>query len=663
MAYQKLNLSNYKQYLYKTYSSWLGKNIGIRLGAPVEGWDYTKIQETYPDNDGYLVDYDIFAADDDSNGPLFFVRPLLEKRKLTAEDVGNAFLNYIQEYKGFFWWGGVGVSSEHTAYENLKNGIKAPSSGSKDTNGLTMAEQIGGQIFSDCWGYVSGYDPYLAKDLAVKAASVTHDENGLQGAIFVAVAICLAYQRDNIHDVIEEALTFLNKDMEYYQVAKDIIRLYDEKYTFEEAFRYIRQNYGYDKYPGTCHIIPNMAVMILCMKYGNNDFDQTLISLNRCGWDTDCNCGNVGSIMGALTGVDNISKKWILPINDIVNSSSCIGALNIDTISSTAKMFTQIALRLKSISMPKQPLFNLPYGTNGFRVTEGSVSVENNALKVNSSKDLYLYTYYLPKDIYDARYDPSFSPTLYPGDQVEFVVKSRTQTTLAILISDCEGHTYYSDQYVVNKEIGLLTALPYDFNFVINKIGLHYISGDPVYYVTEYNTEHFPMLQINFKNYPIDAYGPRYEGDKLYNLRAFNTHSGCWIVTEEGLTLSSKEHALISTGSPECHYHGCSFTFEPKEGEEFYIIFNMEGFMRFSAIGFKGKKLIYWEKDYDEITVIAEKEFEWEYGKEYEIKYFYKEILVDNIKIIDTEDLKLYGLVGLYLENSSVSLVKEMKAW
>jgi hypothetical protein len=60
---------------------------------------------------------------------------------------------------------------------------------------LTIAEQIGGQIFSDCWGYVSGYDPKIAKELAIKASSVTHDENGIEGGIFVAVAICLAYKK------------------------------------------------------------------------------------------------------------------------------------------------------------------------------------------------------------------------------------------------------------------------------------------------------------------------------------------------------------------------------------------------------------------------------------------------------------------------------------
>ena len=61
---------DYQKYLYAVYSSWLGKIIGIRLGAPVENYSSEKIEQLYHGKTGYLVDYDIFASDDDSNGPL-----------------------------------------------------------------------------------------------------------------------------------------------------------------------------------------------------------------------------------------------------------------------------------------------------------------------------------------------------------------------------------------------------------------------------------------------------------------------------------------------------------------------------------------------------------------------------------------------------------------
>ena len=148
--------------LERIYAGWLGKVIGIRMGAPVEGWSSEEIQKKYGELWDYPVEYGNFAADDDSNGPVFLVRALEQVepgRKLTAQDVAEALLNYAPYEHGFFWWGGYGLSTEHTAYLNLRQGIPAPLSGSIQKNGKTMAEQIGGQIFIDPWGLVSPGNP------------------------------------------------------------------------------------------------------------------------------------------------------------------------------------------------------------------------------------------------------------------------------------------------------------------------------------------------------------------------------------------------------------------------------------------------------------------------------------------------------------------------
>jgi len=146
-------------YLEKVYAGFLGMNMGIRLGAPVEPsvWTYEKIKAVYGNITGYVKDYKNFAADDDVNGPVFFLRALYDDakdRELEAEDVGRAWLNYSREGIGMFWWGGYGVSTEHTVYLNLKNGFKVPLSGSERINGKVLSEQIGGQIFIDTWGLV-----------------------------------------------------------------------------------------------------------------------------------------------------------------------------------------------------------------------------------------------------------------------------------------------------------------------------------------------------------------------------------------------------------------------------------------------------------------------------------------------------------------------------
>ena len=61
-------------YLQRVYAGWLGKIIGIRHGAPIEGWSYEKIRDIVGEIDSYPINYCEFAADDDSNGPLFFLR-------------------------------------------------------------------------------------------------------------------------------------------------------------------------------------------------------------------------------------------------------------------------------------------------------------------------------------------------------------------------------------------------------------------------------------------------------------------------------------------------------------------------------------------------------------------------------------------------------------
>ena len=592
-----LEQSGYREYLEKTYSSWLGKIIGIRLGAPIEGWSYSQILEKYPEITDYVCDYGIFAADDDSNGPLFFVRSLLDKNDVTREDIGNAFMNYIQEYSGFFWWGGPGVSSEHTAYENLKNGIKAPLSGSKNTNGIVIAEQIGGQIFSDCWGYVAGYDPELAVSLARKAASVTHDENGLEGAAFVAASIVYAYTEKDIHTVIEKALKHLDPEMEYRRVCRDIIRFHRENpKDWHDCLNYIFENYGYDKYPGTCHIIPNTALMIMAMCYGEGDFDKTMCMLVQSGWDTDCTAGNVGSIMGALVGLEGINEKWIRPVNDILNASSCIGCLNIQTVSQSAQLFAALAMKLKGYEMPVPQHFCLPYANEGF-FSNGTVDVEQGKL-IAEGNELYKYAYYLPDDVYDARYDPVYSPLVYPGDIIEFDIEGEA----AVFTEDCEGN-----RYTGNTGTGRVRLkVPAGINLTVHRFGLLF-KGRVV--VLDYRIINESSIDIYFTDYKYDGYGPRYAGDTLYNIRAMVPHSGQWSLSEKGMTGIAEEHALITTGPLDLDLCEAEMTAVMEEGNSCCIVFDCTGYNHFTAVGICENDIVLFRKD-DEIKILKKLPFD-----------------------------------------------------
>lgn len=442
-------LQRYKE---QVYAGYLAKNIAVRLGAPVEpiNWTYERIQQTFPEITDYLKPVENFASDDDINGPTFFVRALLDEEtpEIDAAAIGRAWVNYAREGIGMFWWGGDGVSTEHTAYNNLAKGIPAPASGSIEKNGLTMAEQIGGQIFIDTWGLLFPNDPRLAADFAEKAASVSHDQNGIYGARFMTACISEAFGNSDIQSVIEVGLKQIPADSTYAKITRAVIKFHAD---YPDDFRlcrdYLNDNWGYDRYPGVCHIIPNAGICILSLLYGAGDFSRTIEIATMCGWDTDCNAGNVGTILGVMNGLDNIPAKYRQPINDTAIASSGLGYLNMIDIPSFAQELVNYRQYYAGAINRKQLLeqikqlnfsFDLPGSVHGFKTNNtnrvilrhgSALGKDGNALEVlvdnlNQSDEatIFIKTNYHVEDLDDERYDPVFSPKVYSGQTARLTV-------------------------------------------------------------------------------------------------------------------------------------------------------------------------------------------------------------------------------------------------
>jgi len=159
----------------KVYAGVLGKIIGVYLGRPFEGWTYDRIMSELGPINYYVHDklkVPLIVTDDDITGTFTFIRALNDYNynyNITSRQIGQTWLNNIIEKETILWWGGVGNSTEHTAYQNLINGIPAPESGSIKKNGKVIAEQIGAQIFIDGWAMVCPGDPEKAIDLAGRA--------------------------------------------------------------------------------------------------------------------------------------------------------------------------------------------------------------------------------------------------------------------------------------------------------------------------------------------------------------------------------------------------------------------------------------------------------------------------------------------------------------
>ena len=598
-------MTTFQEIYKRIYTSWLGKNIGIRLGAPIESWTGPEVRKCYQPITNYLTDYSQFAADDDANGPLFFadVMKYHSFDDVTALDMANNLLNVVSYEKGFFWWGGKGISTEHTAWLNLINHIEAPLSGSYKLNSKAVSEQIGGQIFSDCWGYLALDKPDIATSLAEKMSSVTHDLDGTEGGKFVAVCIALAWHIQDARELITTALAYLKQDSKYAQLIREMLDFYLQYPNDpEKCLAYIEDKHRYDNYEGLCHILPNTAIMLYGMLYGNNEFNRTMQLIAEAGRDTDCNLGNVGSILAMMVGLENIDEKWIKPINDILLCSSSIGSKNITTISKSAYHFATLACKLHGISCPNETIgkhttdFSLPYATNGFQIESDryhacNLRVNQNQLKVclddvlpNQEFKLYKHCYYRPQDVYDCRYEPEFSATIEPGDILHCSLDNAESLPidLAIYVKGYSGKIYHSEfTQVLNSEYQPNTDdIPYlEYGLLLrskNRIQRNYFA------VNSFEVIKQPSYQIDFSSLSVEDWGYDIGLKQHYGISGLRIHRGNATIEEKRFLLDA--HSEFNFSGPDVSIHRMSLSWMPQDNIHLHMCYQWHGCYDYKSI-------------------------------------------------------------------------------
>ena len=304
-----------KNYEELVYAGVLGKVIGVYMGRPFEGWPKASIEKRWGMISGYVhedMGKPLVVADDDITGTFTFVRALEDSglyQETPEAFYGDNWLNYILENKTILWWGGMGLSTEHTAFLRLKEGIPAPQSGSIARNGHTVAEQIGAQIFIDAFGMVAPGRPELAADMARKAARVSHDGEAVHAAVVVAAMVSAAFTEKKMSRLLDIGVAQIPGNSLLAAVHRDVRAWCRADGDWHKTFERIDRKYGYKKYGGNCHVIPNHAIMVMAWCYAPDDFYESQRIINTAGWDTDCNAANVGSVMGIKVGLAGINAR------------------------------------------------------------------------------------------------------------------------------------------------------------------------------------------------------------------------------------------------------------------------------------------------------------------------------------------------------------------
>jgi len=674
-------------YIEKTYSGFLGMNIGIRLGAPVEPsvWTSERIHRFYGDIKSYVKDYKNFAADDDVNGPVFFLRSMYDyarDNELTPQDVSKAWLNYTREGIGMFWWGGYGVSTEHTAYLNLKAGIHAPKSGSAETNGLILAEQIGGQIFIDTWGLVFPGNIKKAAEYASIAASVSHDRNGVYGAAFIAACIASAYYTSDVNEIIDAGLSQIPSDCSYAKVVNEVREFHRKSYEdFRACLKYLQDNWGYDKFKGVCHIIPNAGVCVLAMLYGKV-FNRSIEIATMCGWDTDCNAGNVGTIMGVAGGIDGIPLHYRKPINDSIVLSGISGYLNILDIPTYSKEIVLLGYRLAGETAPEHIVttikageihfdFELPGSTHNLRLSNntgcslmhstakaysgrGSAQILFDRMSRGQSCKIYYKPFYRREDFEDERYSPVFSPTAYPGQIVSMMVYVERYSGESIILNPYVRNTFNKQDILLGgtvlKETGwnnITFTIPELDGAMVDEIGLLFEANSP-----EKNKD-FGCLYIDDFSiigkacYTIDISKQKKE---FSSITPFSHNHGAWDIEQDIMEAKCLEHAEAMTGNYYMTDVEVTGSITPHTGKSHFVSARVQGALRGYYAGLTAEGAAIFINN-NGMKKLAKCSFDWKYENEYLIKFVVKgdqlTLFADGRQLLQVQDnTHAYGMAG-----------------
>ena len=677
-------------YAERVYAGVLGKVIGVYLGRPFEGWTYQMIQERLGDVDYYVHDrlgVPLIVTDDDISGTFTFLRALEDhgnRRDLTAREVGQSWLNYLIRERTVLWWGGLGNSTEHTAYLRLASGIEAPESGSMALNGKVVAEQIGAQIFIDGWAMVCPGDPEQAVKFADAAARVSHDGEAVYGARVLAAMEAMAFVESDTDRLIDKALEFIPADSVIATMIGDIRSWHAREKDWRATREMIEATYGYDKYGGNCHMVPNHGLIIHSLLHGEGDFSETLKIINTCGWDTDCNSGNVGCLLGikeGLAGIDaglNRGLDWRGPVADRLYMPTADGGRGISDCASEAVHIVNMghALAGEPALEPKdgaQFHFSFSGALQGFQVTEGEGEIDNveladrgRGLRISCAGDVRVGTPVFTPSKETAKYFEGrgyalmASPRVFPGQLLEArLVNGRLEGTVNLYLScygeDDEPRCVDGDAIAVagESEVRLSMRVP-ALPGPVFEVGIRLTGGAGSICLDALKWSGEPDLSFT-KPAHKGTMGRRAWVNGVDNLQAWRGMPEMFrLIQNEGV-------GLVMQGTREWRDYSVTATVIPHMVKRTGVAARVQGMTRFYGLLLAAGQRLQLVRELHGETVLAEVPYEWHLDETYELTlvvHGHRLIgRVNGATLIEAEDDALdAGAVGLVVEEGRTEI-------
>ncbi|MEU1114871.1 ADP-ribosylglycohydrolase family protein [Streptomyces sp. NPDC005879] len=344
----------------RLHAAWLGRAAGCLLGKPVEklplaglrrlaavtgNWPLTtwftergvppELREAYPWNrrsaaTSLAENIDGMPEDDDLNYPLLNLLLLRRHGKsFTTADVARLWLDELPAGRTF--------TAERVAYRNLLHGLEPPHTA---THHNPFREWIGALIRADVHGWTNPGAPGAAAEQARHDAALTHTDNGVYGAMFVAATIAEAAAGDvDVHHCLRAGLAAVPPDCRLAGAVRLGIQLAESTREFDEVVDRLHAAYATHHW---VHVVPNAALIAAALTHADGDFTGSITRAVSGGWDTDSNGATAGSVAGLLAGhPDRLPERWTAPLkNRLATSVGDFNGIGFDTL---AEITTDLA--------------------------------------------------------------------------------------------------------------------------------------------------------------------------------------------------------------------------------------------------------------------------------------------------------------------------------
>ena len=404
--------------------------------------------------------------------------------------------------------------------------------------------------------------------------------------------------------------------------------------------------WGYDRYPGVCHIIPNAGVMVMAIVYGAGDLCRTVEIATMAGWDTDCNAGNAGAIVGTFQGLDPSWDKYRGPINDMVVASGIAGSLNIVDIPTFTRELAVLALRLQGRDVPALWVqdferkgvrfdFALPGSTHGFQTAgfnqiavrpsaggpDGALEVMLDRLLRGEAGRVFWKPFYRRSDFDDERYRPMFSPLVADGQRVTMSLRLEpwegdgnlrivpyVRRTLSGQIEECGAwHVPPSTDHKFSFDI------PDGDGDMIDEIGIQ----------IEYFGRNKFLGKLWISDFVIDGPGHRrIAPDRICpewgGLLGFTWNRGRWTLQDGAIQAHTATDADAWTGQYYATDQRVTAELVPLAGTSHLVVARAQGTSRFYAAGFQDGAFVLIAQDFG-TAILAQVPFVADIGNVYTI--------------------------------------------